>query len=63
MEDRLRLTTETLLFSVVTSCTLDVLVILTFLVLGDLVDGVLLALVTGAVRPLSLRESDHDESG
>ena len=60
VEDRLWLTTKTLLLSVVSSGTLSNLAVLALLVLGDFVDGVLLALVTGAVCLLSLRESDHN---
>ena len=59
VEDRLWLTTKTLLLSVVSSGTLSNLAVLALLVLGDFVDGVLLALVTGAVCLLSLGESDH----
>lgn len=62
MEDRLWLTTKTLLLSVISSGTLSNLAILALLVLGDLVDGVLLALVAGAVSLLSLGESDHTYS-
>ena len=59
VEHGLSLTTETLLLAVVTTLTLGIDGILTLLVLGDLVKGVLPAVSVGAEALHSLRDCDH----
>ena len=59
VEHGLGLTTKTSLLAVVTTLTLGVDAILALLVLGDLVGGVLSALLRGAESVLSLGDGDH----
>jgi len=58
VEDRLGLTSETFLFSSVTTSSLSSWGLLSLLVLGNLVQSVLAALLAGAERLLGLREGN-----